>query len=210
MFENPLSPSALSNAPLIAREFYQRPTRTVARELLGKLLMSESSAGIAAVRLTEVEAYLGVEDPACHTFGGRRTPRNESMWGEAGRAYVYLIYGVHHCFNVVTAEEGVGEAVLIRGGVPVAGLDLVIERRGAPVPRAALTDGPGKLCQALSITRADDGLDLYRRRSGLWLCDDGLKVSERDLSRTPRVGVRSAGGAAQWPLRFAVVNQSSR
>ena len=103
-----------------------------------------------------------------------------------------------------------GEAVLVRGGVPVAGLDLVSERRGVGVRRASLADGPGKLCQALAVTRADDGVDLCRKRSRLWLCDDGVPVGGRDVERTPRIGVDSAREAADWPLRFAVVSRSDR
>ncbi len=93
----------------------------VARELLGKLLVRVHETGTTVVRITEVEAYLGVEDPACHTFGGRRTPRTETMWGPAGRAYVYLVYGLHHCLNVVTVGEGSPEAALIRGAGILAG-----------------------------------------------------------------------------------------
>ena len=159
---------------MLPRGFYQRPTSAVARDLLGKLLVRVTADGVAALRITEVEAYLGVDDPACHTFGGRRTPRTETMWGEAGRAYVYLIYGLHHCFNVVTVGEGVPEAVLIRGGTGVVGRHLIRRRRGASMSARDLSNGPGKVCQALEIGREFDGFDL---------CD-------------------YAGPAARWPLRL--------
>ena len=194
----------MQSTPVISREFYQRSTTTVVRDLLGKLMVRESPSGVVALRLTEVEAYLGAADPACHTYGGRRSPRTESMWGDAGHAYVYLIYGVHHCFNVVTVGKGVGEAVLVRAGVPVVGLDLIRERRGPTVRERALTDGPGKLCQALGIGREADGLDICDRSSGVWLCDDGVGVADSELRRTPRVGVARAGEAARWPLRYLV------
>jgi len=174
----------------------------VAQDLLGKILVHATPDGVVAVRLNEVEAYLGVDDPACHTFGGRRTRRTETMWGEAGRAYVYLIYGMHHCLNVVTVGEGVPEAVLIRGGVPVLGNRLVRRRRGPNVPRRNLADGPGKLCSALAVTRAENGLDLCDPGSPLTIRSDGLGFSDRSPDRLPRVGVDYAGEAASWPLRF--------
>lgn len=185
----------------LPRGFYQRPTVTVARELLGKLLIRVAPDGPAAVRLTEVEAYLGVADAACHTFGGRRTPRTDVMWGEAGFAYVYLIYGIHHCLNVVTVGEGHPEAVLVRGGVQVSGEGLLRERRRGAKD---LCGGPGKLCQAMAVTRDLNGGDLCDRASGLFLADDGCRFHLARVSRLPRVGVHYAGEAAQWQLRFMV------
>jgi DNA-3-methyladenine glycosylase len=198
----------LTAAPVLAREFYQRPTVDVARDLLGMLLVRRNREGTVAVRLVEVEAYLGPEDPACHTFGGRRTPRVATMWGEAGHAYVYLIYGVHHCLNVVTVGGGAGEAVLVRGGAVVYGHRLARRRRGSTVAKRSLADGPGKLCLALAIARSDDGRDLCDPRSGLWLCDDGLRLAPGSVRSTPRVGVGYAGDAAEWPLRFSAVGDA--
>jgi DNA-3-methyladenine glycosylase len=194
----------MSDPPVLPREFYQRPTEAVARDLLGKLLVRDHDAGRVVVRLTEVEAYLGIDDAACHTFGGRRTARTETMWGEAGHAYVYLVYGLHSCLNVVTVGRESPEAVLVRGGVAEHGHDLVRARRGARVPPGSLTDGPGKLCQALAVTRVDDGTDLCAPSSGLTIRDDGCKVGEDDIRRLPRVGIDYAGDAAAWPLRFAI------
>jgi DNA-3-methyladenine glycosylase len=195
----------LMNSPqVLARDFYQRTTEHVARELLGKLLLRTDAGGDVVLRLTEVEAYLGIDDPACHTYGGRRTPRIETMWGEAGHAYVYLVYGIHSCLNVVTVGPGRPEAVLIRAGVVEEGLEYVRARRGAKVGEGSLTDGPGKLCQALAITRSDDGVDLCALDSSLRICDDGVEFGEDRVQRTPRVGVEYAGEAASWPLRFAV------
>jgi DNA-3-methyladenine glycosylase len=193
---------AMSTPPVVAREFYQRPTDLVARELLGKLLVRKQGAQTTIVRINEVEAYLGIDDPACHTHGGRRTPRTETMWGPAGRAYVYLVYGLHHCLNVVTVGDGVPEAVLIRGADVVQGLEGVRNRRGLKVPAGSLTNGPGKICQALGVTRAENGLDLCSRRSGLTIRDDGFAPVESGILRLPRVGVEYAGDAASWLLRY--------
>jgi len=188
---------------VLPRDSYKRTTEAVARELLGKLLVRTDSDGEVVARLTEVESYLGIDDPACHTCGGRRTPRTETMWGEAGHAYVYLIYGLHNCLNVVTVGPGQPEAVLIRGGVVEKGLELVRARRGPRVGERSLTDGPGKLCQALGISRLDDGIDLCEPDSALRICDDGFDIPEDQVQRLPRIGVDYAGEAALWPLRLA-------
>jgi len=192
----------MSYPPALERDFYQRTTEVVARELLGKLLVRKHPDGEVVVRLTEVEAYLGITDPACHTFGGRRTARTETMWGDAGHAYIYLVYGLHSCLNVVTVGPGHPEAVLVRGAVVDEGLELVRSRRGPKVGEGSLTDGPGKLCQALAVTRSDDGIDLCRGDSALKICGDGFEVPESQVVRSPRVGVDYAGEAASWRLRF--------
>ena len=194
----------LAQACVLSRGFYQRPTAEVAQNLLGKILVRTTAQGVVAVRLSEVEAYLGEDDPACHTFGGRRTARTETMWGEAGHAYVYLIYGLHNCLNVVTVGEGVPEAILIRGGRPMTGLELIRKRRGDWMRPAAFTDGPGKLCQALAITRDDDGVDLCAPESEITIRTDGYRVSDEEVDRFPRVGVDYAGEAAAWPLRMRI------
>ncbi|MGD9254007.1 MAG: DNA-3-methyladenine glycosylase [Holophagae bacterium] len=194
--------------PILTRDFYQRTTEDVAMDLLGKVLVRRDSDGIVRVRLTEVEAYLGVEDPACHTYRGRRTARTETMWGDAGFAYVYLVYGIHHCLNVVTMGPGDPQAVLLRGGVVEEGALLVRERRGRGVARRALTDGPGKLCQALAITRIDDGVDLTQDNSSVTICDDGARIDQACVQRLPRVGVEYASEAAAWPLRFVAESPS--
>jgi DNA-3-methyladenine glycosylase len=199
---DPLTQDALAAAPVLTRGFYQRPTVDVARDLIGKLLVSSSPDGIVCLRIDEVEAYLGVDDPACHTFGGRRTPRTETMWGEAGHAYVYFVYGMHHCLNVVTVGEGVPEAVLIRGGRTLAGGEIVRRRRGAQVRERSLTDGPAKICQALAVAGRADGTDLCALDSSLCIRDDGGGGCDGAVERLPRVGIAYAGTAATWPLRW--------
>ncbi len=200
--ERPLSGARLAALAPLERGFYQRPTRAVARDLLGKLLVRELPEGRVAVRLTEVEAYLGVADPAAHTYRGRRTARNETMWGDGGHLYVYFTYGMHHCCNVVTRRPGVPEAVLLRGGVPVAGAEIVRARRGGRGGRDLLS-GPARLCQGLGIDRALDGADLTRG-DGIWLARDDFALRRSGVLRLPRVGVAYAGEAAAWPLRLCV------
>jgi DNA-3-methyladenine glycosylase len=197
----PLSRRAVGRLAPLERAFYQRATPLVARDLLGALLVRRLPDGVAVVRLTEVEAYLGIGDPAAHTFGGRRTARNEAMWGEGGHLYVYFTYGMHHCCNVVTGAAGVPEAVLLRGGVTVAGRAGIAARRR---DRGAwLLDGPAKLCQGLAIDRTLDGADLTSG-DAVWLASDGFACPERWVQRLPRVGVAYAGEAAGWPLRLLV------
>jgi DNA-3-methyladenine glycosylase len=177
--------------------FYDRPTELVARELLGAILEHESPEGVASGRIMETEAYLGPDDPACHAVAGR-TERTWHLHGPPGTAYVYFIYGVHWCFNAVTREEGHGSAVLVRAIEPVRGLDLMKQRRGGVRRDIDLTNGPGKLCQALGIDGALDGARLDR---GPLRIRAGDAVSNHDVEVTARVGITRA---ADWPLRWFV------
>jgi DNA-3-methyladenine glycosylase len=196
----PSSGSRRALAPL-ERGFYQRDTRVVARDLLGKLLVREVDGALAIARVVEVEAYLGLTDPACHTFAGRRTSRVEAMWGEAGHLYVYFTYGMHHCANVVTREVGVPEAVLLRGAVAVYGeAEMLARRHGRGGPGMLI--GPARLCQGLAIDRALNGADVAAG-DALWVADDGVRCPAAAVRALPRVGVAYAGEAASWPLRFA-------
>jgi DNA-3-methyladenine glycosylase len=176
----------------LPRAFYARPTLPVARELLGKLLVRRMPGQPARVaRLVEVEAYLGERDAASHARRGP-TPRAAIMFGPPGFLYVYLIYGMHHCMNVVTETHGVAGAVLLRAAEPVAGF-------GSERPRP-LT-GPGRLCAGLDITRANNGHDLAAG-GDFFLADDGARPPKR--ARSPRIGVDYAGEWAQRLLRFYV------
>ena len=175
---------------MLTRSFYQRETESVALDLLGKILcFQKSQTQVFRGRIVEVEAYLGVEDPAAHTYKGRNTDRVASMYLPGGHAYIYMIYGMHHCLNVVTREQGRPEAVLIRALDP---LD----------PPEAKTNGPGRLCAAWGLTRKQDGLCLFDPDSPLWIEEDDFEVKESDIVKAFRIGVEYAKEAALWPLRF--------
>ncbi len=181
----------------LPRSFYARAAVDLAPDLLGKRLMRELDGRLLVGRIVEVEAYLGGEDAASHAFRGP-TPRNRSMFGPPGHAYVYLIYGVHHCLNIVTGPEGDGQAVLIRALEPLAGLDVMRAHRGAVAERD-LTNGPGKLCQALGIDKRLDGHDLCLG-AGLWLADAPPPLEP--ICAGPRVGVRGDDAALARPWRY--------
>lgn len=184
------------------RDFYNRPTAVVARELLGKHLVRADRWGIVGGRIVEVEAYLATGDPACHAARGM-TRRNASMFGAPGTAYVYMIHA-KWCFNVVTEPEGVACAVLVRAIEPLSGVARMRRRRG-PVAELDLTRGPARLCQALDIDRRWDGWDLTRGES-LWVTEKqgvGEAVADSEIGASPRIGISSA---QELPLRFYLRN----
>jgi len=187
--------------PVLPREFYLDPPDVVARKLLGKVLIRKYEGERLTGRIVEVEAYFGLDDPAAHTFVGK-TPRNAVLFGPPGFAYVYFIYGMHFCLNFSCEPDGQPGGVLLRALEPLAGLETMARLRGlAPDanPRL-LTSGPGRLCQALGITReTHNGIDVTSRRSGLHVEDDGFAPG--DVLALPRVGIRKA---AERPLRFVI------
>jgi len=180
----------------LPRAFYARPALEVAPECLGKILVFEDQGQVFAGRIVEAEAYLGPRDRAAHCYRGRRSPRTEVMFGEAGHAYVFFVYGMHFHLNLVTDVPGHPAAVLIRALEPLLGLE-VMQRRRKTEKRQLLTNGPGKLCQALGITRAQNGWDL---------CREPLYLSQgpapRRIARSTRIGVSYAGIWARRLLRF--------
>jgi DNA-3-methyladenine glycosylase len=183
---------------ILPRSFYARPVLMVAKSVIGKVLVSDSPQGVASGRIVESEAYRGPEDRAAHSFGGRRTRRTEAMFGPAGHAYVFFVYGMHWHFNLVTGRTGEPHAVLIRAVEPIEGAGLMAERRGMRERRRELTDGPGKLCEAFAITGERYGVDLCKRGS-LYLVDG---PPPRKVARSPRIGVDYAGDWARRPWRF--------
>jgi len=174
----------------------------VARGLLGAVLVHETAAGTVAVRLTEVEAYAGPDDPASHAARGR-TPRTAIMFGEAGHAYVYFSYGMHWCLNVVTGPTGRAEALLLRAGAVVAGADLASARRPG-VPARDRARGPARLTRTLAVGPECNGADLCAPDARLYLLAPPAPVPDADVRTGPRVGV---GAAAEWPWRFWVAGE---
>ena len=182
-------------ASRLPRDFYRRPTIAVARDLPGKVLVATGDGRHPprVARIVEVEAYLGERDLASHARRGP-TPRAAIMFGPAGFLYVYLVYGMHHCMNVVTEDDGIAGAVLLRAAEPISGIDDRDDAR-----RLA---GPGKLCSGLGITRQDNGLDLCADGGHVFLTDGGERPPR--LKRSVRIGVAYAGAWADRPLRFYV------
>ena len=186
----------------LPREFYARATLTVAKELLNKQLVRLLHGERLAGRIVEVEAYIGAGDQASHAHCGK-TKRNAAMFGPPGHAYVYLIYGIHHCLNFVTATEGYPAAVLIRALEPITGLTTQWRLRGPKRSPQELTNGPGKLCQALAIDRRFDQADLCVPQSTLWVEDADVIHASR-LVATPRIGVTGDARARNVLWRFFI------
>jgi DNA-3-methyladenine glycosylase len=177
--------------------FFERPVLVVARDIIGKILVHRTKDGEVSGRIVEAEAYRGPDDRAAHSAGGRRTARTEVMFGRAGHAYVFFVYGMHWNFNVVAGKKEEPHAVLIRAVEPVSGLALMAARRGLLESRIELTNGPGKLCQAFGIDRSHYGVDLCTSES-LFLED----AARAKAARSARIGVDYAGSWADKPWRF--------
>ncbi len=185
----------------LSRTFFAHDTHTVARELLGKLLVRPWRGKKLVGRITDVESYVGENDLACHASRGR-TPRTEIMFGEAGHAYVYLIYGMYDCLNLVTERKDFPAAVLIRSLEPVVGIAVMHRLRGTSDIHH-LTTGPGKLTQALAITRRLNGEDLTISRQ-LFVAADGYRVPNSSIATSARIGVDYAGEHAALPWRYFI------
>lgn len=182
----------------LERSFYARPdVVAVSRELLGKVLATHINGVTTAGIITETEAYMGAVDKASHAYGGKVTPRNKIMYGQAGHAYIYLCYGIHHLFNVVTNAEGVAHAVLVRAIHPVDGQATMLKRRKT---RTLTTGGPGTLTQALGIRTSQNGADLLGNL--IWIEERHIVVPQEAIITGPRIGVDFAGEDALLPYRF--------
>ena len=198
--------ASLIAAPHLTRKFFNRDAITVARELLGKLLIRREGRKLLAGRIVEDEAYLGALDPAAHAYNGR-TARNAVLFGPPGHAYVYFIYGNHYCTNVSCMPEGNGGGVLLRATEPVFGRTEMAKLRGVVLsepPRTSelglISSGPGRMSEALGITRErDNGKDLTDAGSDLWLADDGYRAER--IATSKRIGIKKA---IDEPLRFVI------
>lgn len=183
--------------------FYARKdVVTISKELLGKFLFTCFNNQLTGGMITETEAYKGKIDKASHAYNGRRTPRTEIMYSEGGTAYVYLCYGVHHLFNVVTNEKEIPHAVLIRAIEPVEGIDRMLKRRNKKKTDYKLTCGPGALSQALGIHVKQTGENLLGGK--IWIEDRGVTVHQSEIISARRIGVDYAGAHADWKYRFYI------
>ncbi len=188
---------------VVDRSFYDRPDVVkIAKELLGKILVTRFNDQFTAGRIVETEAYNGAVDKASHAYGGRRTARTEVMFGRPGIAYVYLCYGIHHLFNVVTNKQDVPHAVLIRALEPLHGIDFMLDRTRKQLLDNTLTRGPGNVSKALGIYTSHTGSDLLE--SEVRIVEDQYQVKRSAIGITTRIGVDYAGPDALLPYRFIV------
>jgi len=187
----------------LEQHFYNRAdVLKIARELLGKVLVTTFQGQLTSGRIVETEAYAGEIDRASHAWGGRRTNRTEVMYGLGGTAYVYLCYGIHQMFNVVTNQQGIPHAILVRAAEPLEGIDIMLQRTGKKKLDYTLTKGPGNVGKALGFFTRHTGLSLLGDE--LFIADDGFQVKKGDILATPRIGVDYAGDDAALPYRFII------
>lgn len=183
--------------------FYQRTDVVlIAKELLGKVLVTTFNSEITSGRIVETEAYNGIVDKAAHSYGGRRTNRTEIMYAAGGVAYVYLCYGIHHLFNVVTNVQDAPHAILIRGIEPLSGIETMLRRMKKEKPDVTVGRGPGNVSKALGLDRQHTGLSLLEK--AVYIADDGTRIAPAQVVTTPRIGVDYAAEDALLPYRFYV------
>lgn len=187
---------------VIDSSFYQREdTVQIAKDLLGKVLITQFNGYITSGRITETEAYKAPEDKACHAYLNRNTKRTKTMFLAGGVAYIYLCYGIHHLFNIVTGPEGSAHAVLVRAIEPLEGMETMCSRRGHTRVKPQLTAGPGVMSKALGIEKHYDGIELAPQRNGIWLTD-APPLDPSNIIATPRIGIDYAEECIDWPWRF--------
>jgi len=187
----------------LERSFYDRSNVVlIAKELLGKILVTQFNGVRCSGRIVETEAYAGVGDRASHAFGGRRTARSEHLYGAPGTVYVYISYGMHHLFNVITNKQDIPHGVLIRALEPMEGIGQMLIRSGKPVADYSLTKGPGNLSRAMGISKLHTGGNLFSEE--VFIEDDGLRYNKDQIVITKRIGVESAREDAALPYRFIV------
>lgn len=184
-------------------DFYNRTdVIQVAKELLGKIIITNIDGHKTSARIVETEAYIAITDRASHSYNGKRTERNEHMYGPAGNSYVYICYGMHHLFNVVTNNPGTPDAVLIRAAMPLSGIEIMLQRTNKLKADYTLTKGPGNMAKALGISKQHSGVNLQGTK--IFLADDNFIVTPKDLGISKRIGVDGAGEAAMYPFRFYI------
>ena len=184
-------------------DFYRRKNVvSIARDLLGKIIVTRFDGKITSGRIVETEAYVALTDKASHSFGGRRTGRNEHMYAAPGTAYVYICYGMHQMFNIVTNEKEIPDAVLIRAIEPLQGIDIMLQRTGKIKADYTLTKGPGNVGKALGIFKHHSGLHLLDDE--IYLLDDKFVLEENQVGTSGRIGVANSGADALLPYRFYV------
>ncbi|GAB4255537.1 MAG: DNA-3-methyladenine glycosylase [Vicingaceae bacterium] len=174
----------------------------IAKDLLGKVLVTNFNGKLTSGIITETEAYNGIYDKACHAYGGKRTLRNEVMYAKGGISYVYLCYGIHYLFNVVTNQENIPDAVLIRSISPLEGVDWQKQRRNKQQLDKHFSNGPGKVSQALGINKAHNGLDLTS--SKIWIEDQNIKINPEQIMAGKRIGIDYAGEDALLDYRYYI------
>jgi DNA-3-methyladenine glycosylase len=183
--------------------FYNRAdVVNIARELLGKVLVTQWDGVITSGRIVETEAYHGITDRASHAWNGRRTRRTEIMYDDGGKGYIYLCYGIHHLFNVVTNIRDTPHAVLIRAVEPLEGISTMLQRTGKKKPDRTLTSGPGNVSRALGLQVSHSGVSLLDE--AVFIADDGYALKKKDIVATTRIGVDYAGEDALLPYRFFI------
>lgn len=190
---------------ILKREFYERDTLTVAKELLGKLLVHETEEGTTVGKIVETEAYVGPEDKASHSYNNRRTERTEVQFGPKGHAYIYQIYGMYFCFDATSGRlVGKPEAILVRALEPIGGLEVMMRQRGVSDGEIAnLTNGPSRLCMAMGISRKQNGVDLCVSPLRI---EAGVTIDEKQIIQTTRVNVDYADEWKRLPWRFFIRN----
>lgn len=191
----------------LTKPFYTRTDVVqISQELLGKYLVTNIDGQITSGKITETEAYRAPDDKACHAYNNRRTARTQVMFAEGGKAYVYLCYGIHHLFNVVTATEDVAHAVLVRAVEPVDNIESMLLRRKMKKLERRLSAGPGTLSHALGITTKWTGVDMTDADSPIWIEDRGEDILSENIIASPRVGIGYAEECIDWPWRFRIKN----
>ena len=185
----------------IPLSFYKRKDVVlIAKELIGKIIITHFDGELTSARIVETEAYVGHIDKASHAFGGKRTARNEHMYAAAGTAYVYICYGLYHMMNVVTNDKDIPDAVLIRAVEPIDGIETMAKRTGKKTNDKTITRGPGNVGKALGIFKHHSGN--YLLGNEIYLADDNSKIPDENIGISARIGVESAGKDALLPYRF--------